>query len=76
LCERASLKRPPPSWRRYIADGAEILGQLAVVAEYMGEVGENEYDGMIVEWSSHFCTGERAMPQKLLAQFEAQIGES
>jgi DNA-binding PadR family transcriptional regulator len=61
--------------RQYIVDITEILGQLAVVAEYMGEVAENEYGGMIVEWSSHFYTGEREMAQKLLAQFEAQIGE-
>lgn len=61
--------------RQYIADVTEILGQLAIVAEYMGEVPENEYGGMIVEWSSHFYAGEQVMAQKLLAKFEVQIGE-
>ena len=58
--------------RQYIVDVTEILGQLAVVAEYMGEMAENEYGGMIVEWSGRFYAGEREMAQKLLAQFESQ----
>jgi DNA-binding PadR family transcriptional regulator len=56
---------------RFISNTKEMLGQIAVVQEYLENDSTQVYPAMVAEWGYHYYESELAMAVNLLERLEA-----
>ena len=63
---------------RFVDETQEMLGQLAVVQEYMGNEPKFAVSALVTEWGYHYYSGEVEMARRLLDQLreQAQFAET